>query len=74
MKVHADTIALLLMLGDNFTEWEAYEASKEAGISANVIYLMMQGWVKNTGELRPVKGRPPVSTFVVTELGKEQLL
>lgn len=73
-------IALLLMLGDDFTEYEARKAFEEGGVTTSVSYLQMMGLVNQIGfrveevKLPGVRGFLRMSdTYRVSAKGKELL-
>ena len=77
-------IALCLMLGDDFTEYEARVAFEEAGVVASVSYLQMMGLVNQTGFRVEVRNdntrgykapwKTTVDTYRVSQRGKDLLL
>ena len=80
MKPHAASLAVLLMLGDSFTEPQAVKELKECGVDTNLGFLMMMGYVRAIPASRlaiAVYGRGMnygTARYEVTEAGKREVL
>jgi hypothetical protein len=78
MNPAAQAIALLLMLGDDFTERECRKAFEDGGITTSLSYLQMMGYVNQIGvrkeEVKSVLVRTPwqtlSNTYRISDAGK----